>query len=881
MNVLERQWSRKDNSDNYEDTIASRFERQVVAVPDQPAIVTDEISLTYRALDLKARCIASALASPSLWSHRPVVLFINDQAARIAAMLGLLKANRIFVPLAPNSPDKWLTQVIEDSGAAQIIVDSSTRSIADFAAINGITVTDFEQLARSLEPFVADRAVSPDDTACIVYTSGSTGRPKGVACSHRGLIRNCDVRNAVTGLGRIERSANLRSSGVYSWIRNSLSPLLSGKCLFPFDLQRHGLQNLTSWLIAQKITYVSFSGSLLRTWLTSLPDNLRFPALRFVAATGERLYAEDVVRVARHLEDDWRIGHSYSSTESGIIAAQVFTSSRLPDAGVVAVGRPVDGVEVFIKDETGGLVPPGEIGEVVVRSRFLAQGYWNNPDLTAKVFQTDPLDGAFRSYRTGDLGRWRGDGTLEHVGRKGRRIRLRGHNVEPFEVECELMRQPGVTDAVVLLHDSTAGQEPCLVGYVVAPANASPAIREALAEHLPSYMVPSHIVVLDSFPKASSGKIDRNALPSPYPKDMRLAAFRAPSNDYERQLIEIWQDVLKISKVGIDDDFFDLGGDSLQTFVLFAEIEAQLGCSLPPTTIIHAPTIAQLAEFIRAPTGIAAAQSLVELRASGTGLPLFLVHDRSGFAMCYRHLVSDLKSDRPVYGLQSLPLNGKHRIPRTIRSMAADCVTEIRRAQPQGPYFLAGYSFGGRVSFEIAQQLVREGERVSFLGLVDTSFRDMAVEGAPWVSEAVHLGRKVRDARGFRDLLSRGLGFIKRQVFGGPRFIRNEVLFRRHDRWIRHGRSIPHEYRPAYYERLSVRANRSFVPKPYPNHITIFSSAGNSERQRAHWGPLARGGLTVLEVPAGHMDMVFPPHSKLLAEYFDACLADSGTQKKK
>jgi len=867
-NVLKQSWSRNDTSDISEDTIASRFERQVAAVPDKLAIVTDEVSLTYRALDRKASRVAAALAAVPSHHDRLIVLFMKDEAARIAATLGALKANRIFVPLAPSSPEKWVAQVLEDSGTAQIIVDRSTRSIAESATTDSITVIEVDELAQSLQPFVADLTASPDDTAYIVYTSGSTGRPKGVANGSRSLIRNCDIRNLVAGPGRISRYANLRSSGVYSWIRNSFSPLLSGGCLFPFDLQRHGLHKLAPWLIAQEITYVSPSASLLRTWLALLPDNVRFPALRFVGATGERLYAEEVIRLAHHLEGDWRIGHSYSSTESGLIAAQVFTPSRLPDAGIVSVGRPVDGVDVCIQDETGALVPSGEIGEIVVRSQFLAQGYWNNPELTAKFFQTDPLDDSIRIYRTGDLGRWRSDGTLEHVGRKGRRIRLRGYNVEPFQVECELMRQPGVTDAVVVLHD--AGQKPCLVGYVVAPANASPSVmRERLAERLPSYMVPSHIVVLDKFPIASSGKIDHKALPPPYREDARQAALRAPSNDRERELLAIWQEVLNLPKTAIDDDFFELGGTSLQALMVFAQIEARLGYSLSPTALVQAPTIARLAEFIGA-TSIAS-QSLVPLRA-GTGLPLFLVYDRAGFAIGYRHLVSDLRSDRPVYGLQPLPLDGKYRIPRTIEAMAADCVAEIRRVQPHGPYCLAGHSFGGRVSYEIAQQLVRAGERVSFLALVDTSFRNMAVEGRPWVSEAVHLSRKVRGAQSFRDLLFRALRFIGRHVFGGLYLIRKEVWFRQYDAWIRQGRSIPHYYRPAYYERLSVRANRSYVPKPYPGHITMFSSAGNSKRQRAHWAPFARGGLTVLEVPAGHDDMVLPPYSKLLAEHFDACL---------
>ena len=613
----EQSWSPNETSDNSEDTIASRFERQVSAVPDELAIVTDGISLTYRALDQMASRIATGLASLPSERDRPIVLFMKDEVARIAAMLGALKANRIFIPLASNSPQKWVSQVIEDSGTAQIIVDGSTRSIAEFAASGGVVVMEIEQLARSSEPVVADRTGSPDDTAYVVYTSGSMGRSKGVATSHRGLIRSSDMRNLVAKVGRRDRCANLRSSGVSSWVNFSLFPLLSRGCLLPFDIHQHGLQKLAPWLIDQNITFVSFSGSLLRTWLASLPDDLRCPALRYVEATGERLYAQDVIRLSRHLEGDWRIIHRYASAETGTIALQVFTPSHLPNAGIVAVGRPLDGVEVFIEDETGALVPPGQIGEIVVRSGFIGQGYWNNPDLTAKVFRTDPLDSAFRIYRTGDLGRWSSDGSLEHVGRKGRRIRLRGYNVEPFEVECELMRQPDVTDAVVLLRE-IAGEEPCLVGYVVAPLNASPtAMREALAERLPSYMVPSHIVVLRSFPLANSGKIDYSALPPPDWNEARTAAFRAPSDDRERRLVAIWQEVLKIWKIGIDDDFFELGGDSLQFLMMFTEIEARLGFDLSPNAILHAPTIARLAELIKATTGIATSQLLVPLRTSG------------------------------------------------------------------------------------------------------------------------------------------------------------------------------------------------------------------------------------------------------------------------
>ncbi len=639
-------------------------------------------------------------------------------------------------------------------------------------------------------------------------------------------------------------------------------PLLSGACLFPFDLHRQGLQKLAPWLIDQKITYISFSGSLLRAWLTSLPDDIRFPSLSFVRATGERLYGQDVMRLARHLQGDWRIGHSYASGESGTIAAQVFTPSHPPQLGIVAVGRPVNGVEVLIEDERGTPVVQEEIGEIVVRSRFFAQGYWKNPDLTSKVFQTDSLDPTIRTYRTGDLGRWRSDGMLEHVGRKGRRIRLRGYNVEPFQVESELMRLPNITDAVVLLYDGAVGEEPSLVGYVVAPTNASSsAIRRALAERLPPYMVPSHVIVMDSFPIAASGKIDLDALPPLHKEKPKSANFRNPSDERERELCTIWQDVLKLPKIGIDDDFFELGGTSLQALTVFAKIEARLGCSLPPSTILQAPSIARLADFIRATTGT----SLVPFRTSGKGLPLFLVTAGNHAVMQCRHLVGDLQSDRPVFGLQPLPLDGKHGIPRTIESMASSYLVEIRRVQPHGPYFLAGHCFGGRVSFEIAQQLLRDGERVSFLGLIDTLFHHKFVERSPVLSEAARVSVKARDVQGVQELLTRGWGFIKWRVW--CRLI---------DFWFRQGHSVPHKHQLSYYAWLCKRAKLYYTAKPYVGHMTIFSSAGNSEIQRAHWAPLARGGLTVLEVPATHADILLPGPSKILADQFDTCLDNSG-----
>jgi thioesterase domain-containing protein len=288
--------------------------------------------------------------------------------------------------------------------------------------------------------------------------------------------------------------------------------------------------------------------------------------------------------------------------------------------------------------------------------------------------------------------------------------------------------------------------------------------------------------------------------------------------------------------------------------MVFAAIEARLGCSLSPTTIVQAPTVARLAEFIQSNESTLGSQSCVPLRTAGADLPLFLVHNLYCYPLYYRHLLNDLKSDRPVFGLQPPPVDGKHRVPRTVETIAAEYVTEIRLVQPHGPYFIAGHSFGGLVSFEIAQQLVREGERVSFLGLIDTGLRDLPAEPRSRSSMVMRIGHRI-------------FGF-----FGKLKWIRQAILKRWYYSKLNFGRPIPYKHRPDLYDWLCRRANRQYMPKPYTGHITIFSSAGNYERQRVNWGPLAGAGMTILEVPASHNDMVLPPHCKFLAKHFDASL---------
>jgi amino acid adenylation domain-containing protein len=861
------------------DTIGTRFERQAAATPDNLAVVTDELALTYGELDAVASRIAGGLAGLPSNKDRPVALLMPEGPFLYAALLGAAKAGRIFFVLPVTSPEPWLSELIADSAAQYILTDNSSCALAVRVAGSQAKVLEVEPIAASTAPVTAQIPRTPNAPACIVYTSGSTGRPKGVLLTHRGLLHREDFQVESLELQQTDRVANLRPASTSAGLGNTLAALWAGACVLPFDPQSRGLHSLTSWIAARKITGLACACSLFRTWLAVLPDGCRVSSLRYVRLGGEALYGADVARAAQHLAGDWRICYMLSSTECATIAGRILDSSSQLEQGALPVGFPVRGTEVRLENAAGQIVGPGEIGEVVVKSPYLALGYWKEPELSAASFLTDQADGR-RFFRTGDLGRWRKDGTLEHYGRKGRKIKLRGFSVEPFEVECELLRQAGVSNAIVVSHQD-AGEEALLVAYVAAPSNTSGStIRNSLATRLPTHMVPSHIVVLDSLPMTASGKIDRGALPPPSIKNLPAHGHRAATNEYERALVSIWQEILKLPKIGIDDNFFELGGTSLQSLILFDRIKTVLSRNLPPSAILYAPTVVQLAELMGR-EGTFAAERLMPFRLSGKNEPLYFMHLPEGSLRYVLHLIIHLKSDRPIYGVQPPPLDDADRILGTVEATATSCIAEIRRLQPRGPYFLIGYSFGGWVVFEMAQQLVREGEQVRFLGLIDTILRKPPKP--PVRSRAAVLRRDVsqrfhrlQELRGqqlplYHILLRAWRRAWRRVMFGMWTRKPVPVLWLSALRKSLYG-TLSHTQRSDYYDLLSRRAKRRYVPQPYPGPLTIFASIDTSEWQRRCWQPLARGGLTVLEIAAGHNDMCYPPHSKLMAEKIDDCL---------
>jgi amino acid adenylation domain-containing protein len=853
------------------ETIAERFERQAAATPDAPAVLVPERIISYRELNAMAEAVAERIEALYPSGQSAVAVATDDTVLSLAAMLGASKLARIFVPLDMAFPESYLAETITDARASLIIADQETSALANRIKGEAEVVSIDSRDAPATRTTANRRKSAAADAAYILYTSGSTGKAKGVVLSHEFLLRYVNVWSNRFGIGAGDRMSLLFSCNWGTGMHNTFTALLCGACVCPFEIRSKGVSALSKWLNDYGITVLVTTSSLFRTWMTSLGESERFPTLRLIRNSAEPLYREDIARAAAHFDGNCQIVHSLGTTETGTVAIHALAFHSDLEDGVLPVGYAAPGIEIRLETETGDPAQQGEPGEIVLFGRHLALGYWNNPALTDAVFRRDPTDPAVRSYRSGDFGRWRSDGQLEFLGRKDRKVKIRGFTIELYEIERALLRIPEIGDASVIVHEDGHDVSRLVAYAVMRAGQARPSTEDLagrLAEHLPAHMIPSDMIMMDAFPLTVRGKVDRSALPPP-PQRNREGKYRAPHGKAEEALAAIWQEVLNMPEIGTDADFYDLGGTSLQAFLIFARISRVLERDLPPTLMLQTRTIAQQAELISRGTQAQSKGRLVTFRKHGRGLPLFVVHGAFGDIMFVRELVRDLKSNRPVYGLQPPALDGNDKVPRRMEAIAADYLAEIRKVQPNGPYFLAGYSFGGIAALEIAQQLARSGERAAFVALIDTIYDsqyEVAGEDA-----GSRLGRHLRGIRG-----RHGFSYLAKRAWKTAKYAMTRIRDRMGEfpnelRCLMR-KPVPYEKRASFYRFIYVRATHAYRPKTYFGCITVFAAKGKSDWHRARWSSIALGGLCVYEVPADHFDMVWPPHSSLLASYFDAGL---------
>jgi len=712
------------------DSLVVRFSAQVRRNPTAPAARCGDRTLSYGELERRGDALAHELRDAGVAPGARVGICTERSFEEIIAMLGVLKAGGVYVPLDPWHPPERLALLLTDAGAAAVVTTADVQlPLAQSMAgsTRPVIVLDSAKALADPETAPPDRrpAVDGESPAYVIYTSGSTGEPKGVVVPHRAIVGLvCDTDYVHVGASDV--IAHLSNPAFDAATFEIWGALLNGACLGV--IARDAV--LSPRELADNFDRYGVTTFFLTTALFNLVarDAPRAFTGRTVLFGGE---ASNPRWVAAALADGKpaRLLHVYGPTETTTFATWHEVSAVDVDAQSIPIGGPIANTEVYLLDRNGEPVALGVPGEIYIGGPRLALGYLDRPDITAERFVSHRLargSGA-RLYRTGDRARYRSDGSIEFLGRLDRQVKIRGHRVEPGEVETALRALPQVRDAVVVVRGDTA-ETRRLDAYVTVGGTFAPRPNDLLRDlrrTLPAYMMPSGIVLLPSFPLTPNGKVDRAALPDPF----KLAAFPGlrtgmvpPRDPLEQLLVSIWERLLEVREIGVEDSFFDLGGHSLLAAQMMDEVEKCCGVALPLTTLFTESTIAHLARALRG--HVASGSPVVVVRAEGSRPPLFFLHgDFSGGGFYCHALARELGMQQPFYAVHPHGIGGSA-VPDSIEAMAADLIQPIRKARPDGPYLIGGHCNGALVAVEIARQLVAQREAVPLVLIVDAK--------APW-----------------------------------------------------------------------------------------------------------------------------------------------------
>jgi amino acid adenylation domain-containing protein len=583
-----------------EQSVATRFEKIVAKHPDRIALTSRNDEYTYDELNVAANRLARAVLDIRGEGEEPIAILLDHDAPLVSAVLGILKAGKICVPLDPAHPENRLKDILDDSGAKVILTNNRNLSHAGRFGQKDIRLLNWDEVDPWLSGENLDLAISPDATAFIVYTSGSTGRPKGVTQNHRNMLHNALRYTNNLHICAEDRVTLLASFGTGQGVPTAFCALLNGATLCLFNIREEGTAHLANWLIAERVTVFISASTVFRQLIDSLTGDEQFPQLRLVRLGAEQVRKSDVDAYKAHFSHECIFGVTLSSSESGNFC-HYFTDKETEIIGdQIPVGYASEDMKILLLDEDGKEIGFNEVGEIAIKSRYISPGYWKNPDLTRAAFLPDPKEGAECIYRTGDLGIMRSDGCLEHRGRKGLKIKIRGFGVELEEIESSLRTHPAIREVVVESKKDDSGED-CLVAYVAHRSN-KPSVGELskfVRERLPEYMVPSVFVFLETLPLTPVGKIDRRALPTPsWTRPETQVVFVEPHTELERVLAQIWREVLNIEKTGINDNFFDLGGNSLRLAQLHCKVSEVFGKDVSLIEMFSHPTISTLAEYL-------------------------------------------------------------------------------------------------------------------------------------------------------------------------------------------------------------------------------------------------------------------------------------------
>ncbi len=831
-----------------------------------PALLAADGSggVTYAELLDRVDALAGQLVASGVGPDVPVAVLLDHPADTVVAMLATAAAGGVYCPLDATAPDVRLAAAVHALGASV--------AVAGETAAHRLPAGTVVVPPSATGPASPPPRPRPDSLAYVLHTSGSTGAPKGVAMTHAGLARllRWQIDDGEPGL----RTLQFTATSFDVTFQEVLSTLATGGCLVVVPAAtRRDPDALLDVIIEHRVQRLFLPYVALQLLAVSAQRRGRVPeTLRHVVTAGERLMVTTAVRALFAALPHCRLDNHYGPTEAHLVTSHTLRGDASGWPLLPPIGTAVDGVTCRVLDDELRAVQPGEVGELYVGGTGVARGYLNAPGLTAERFVADPAGTGGRLYRTGDLVRPSTDGGHDFVGRTDEQLKVRGFRVEPGEVEIALSSHPRVVAAAVGLREVAQGVS-VLVGYLQTDGAVS---HRDITGHvrglLPSSMIPSRFVAVAALPRTGTGKIDGRALAelelpgSPEPDGGPPAASTA---DPVALLTAIWTRVLGHDEFEPDDDFFDVGGDSLLATWVVAELGQALGRPVELSVFLDHSTVEELAQTLGSGAAVAAHRrpsQIVTLRPGPSGRSLYLLHPLGGELLGYRELARASRAPMRLLGVGwsgEPPLFGA-----TLEEIAAVHVEQLRVVEPDGPYRLAGWSFGGVLAFEVAQQLTRAGAEVVFLGLLDANplidpITGLPMDRTPFLDVLTEVVDRLDDPAADLSELTRGTTWT--QLMGAP---------------IAAGSSAAHLRTALETARACMSAAMRYRPVPHPGPVHLFPAEGpgaeRRERLVAALHGLCPGGLTVVPVPGDHWTFLRGEHVAGVAGELDAALERAG-----
>lgn len=878
--TLLNEWNSTQTDYPRNSSISQVFDQIAEDHPKNIALQSENGAMSYANLKSRVDSIASKIAGSGVKNGERVVIFLDRSEDQVASSLACLRSGAVAVPIDPSYPYERVTMMLDDCEATLVLTSKAHLQRFTKSDVPTLEIESIRTAKTELDiPYP-----TPETAAYAIYTSGSTGKPKGAVLTHRSIVRLVKNSNYVD-FGPESRVLYAANPCFDASLFEIYGPLLNGGTLGVPAAGMFDVQSIATSIQNFKVNTLWLTVGLFQVVMDESPE--AFSGLRTLITGGDVLpkdYAERFLNTHPNV----RLVNGYGPTENTTFTTSHTVVAADLEKRSLPIGRPLSNSTVWILDPEGHPVAPGIPGELCTGGDGVAIEYLNRPELTREKFIPDTFSNepGARLYRSGDLCRYRADGTLEFLGRIDNQVKIRGFRVEPGEIESSLTTLPLVKQCKVVVRGEGAGEK-SLIAYVTPINGKKPEPGELtsfLQSKFPGYMIPSACVVLDRFPVNKNGKIDVHALPAPLIEipAVSQAKIDGEASETEVTLTTIWADLLGCADVGLDDDFFQLGGHSLLGMRMFARIQKEFDLNLPLGTLFRAPTIRQLgrvidsksrrskessvlpeiAETPRVKSVITPvseiAETTIAVQPKGDFPAIFGIHGGDGGIMFYRSLALQLGEDRPFYAFESPSLTAGGEIPdESVEETASRYITEMKKVQQSGPYLLCGYSFGGVVAYEMAAQLRRQGEEISFLGLFDTENPHAAAEAKRFsIPEriAVNWNERNREGAGFFEKFGNltkrfGEGMLFRLKFEAEGLVARNLPPADTANWIRQA-----QVRQAYEKAMDV-----YCPPSIDCDLTLYRAMVGGDKfdtcKDYGWKSVVSGKIEIIDIPGNHISV--------------------------